>query len=59
MHAHFGFRQEGFFREHIHKTDGFHDVVALAILQSDWAAKKPEVEAYLRNKGLIKETLDY
>lgn len=48
MHKGFGFAQEGYFRQHIWKAGAAQDVVSLAILRSDWEAKKPEIEARLQ-----------
>lgn len=53
MHKNFGFVQEGYYRQHIRKGDTFVDVVALAMLRTEWEAKKPEIETRLRQKGLI------
>jgi UDP-4-amino-4,6-dideoxy-N-acetyl-beta-L-altrosamine N-acetyltransferase len=36
MHEKFGFRREGYFREHILKNDAYHDVVSLAYLRKEW-----------------------
>lgn len=54
MHERFGFKIEGVFREHIIKRDGKHDVVRLALLQSEWFELKPFVEARLIDRGLLK-----
>lgn len=53
MHKSFGFAQEGFYRQHIYKGGEFVDVVALAMLKEEWEANKPEIEARLREKGLL------
>ena len=53
MHKKFGFVQEGLLREHAIKNGKPIDVVALAMLASDWVTAKPQVEARLREKGLI------
>lgn len=53
MHKSFGFQQEGLFREHIIKNGQPFDVVALSILRKEWEAKRPDIEARLRSKGLL------
>jgi UDP-4-amino-4,6-dideoxy-N-acetyl-beta-L-altrosamine N-acetyltransferase len=40
MHEKFGFRREGYYREHCKKDKEFKDVVALAILSSEWTGLK-------------------
>jgi UDP-4-amino-4,6-dideoxy-N-acetyl-beta-L-altrosamine N-acetyltransferase len=40
MHEKFGFRREGYFRQHLIKNDRVIDVVALAILRSEWDGVK-------------------
>ena len=40
MHEKFGFRREGYFRNHILKNEIYHDVVTLALLQSEWQTIK-------------------
>ena len=53
MHKGFGFKIEGEFRKHIQKSGKFEDIVCVAMLKEDWEAKKPEIEAKLRQKHLI------
>ncbi len=53
MHKSFGFVQEGIYRQHILKSGEFMDVVALAILNSEWQAKKAGIEERLRTKGIL------
>ena len=36
MHEKFGFRREGYLRQHAFKDGAFHDVVAIALLKSEW-----------------------
>ena len=36
MHEKFGFRREGYLREHIMKDGVFHDVVCIGLLRSEW-----------------------
>lgn len=36
LHKRFGFREEGIFRQHIHRENRFYDVHCLAILQDEW-----------------------
>lgn len=52
MHKRFGFGQEGYFREHVVKDGGPHDVVFLAMLRSDWLEQRPAIEQRLKEKGL-------
>jgi len=40
LHEKFGFRREGYFRQHICKNGQFHDVISLAILKSEWLSIK-------------------
>lgn len=51
LHQSFGFVREALFRQQVFKDGGFHDVVGLGMLQTDWAAAKPTVEARLAAKG--------
>jgi UDP-4-amino-4,6-dideoxy-N-acetyl-beta-L-altrosamine N-acetyltransferase len=53
MHKSFGFREEGVFRQHTIKNGEYVDVIALAMLKSEWDEMKPHIEARLINKGLI------
>jgi hypothetical protein len=48
LHKSFGFQQEGYYRQHIFKGEEFVDVVALAILQSDWNEKRGQIEERLQ-----------
>lgn len=36
MHEKFGFRREGYLRNHIRKQEKFHDVVVIALLSYEW-----------------------
>ncbi|MGK5022803.1 UDP-4-amino-4,6-dideoxy-N-acetyl-beta-L-altrosamine N-acetyltransferase [Janthinobacterium lividum] len=40
LHKKFGFQQEGFFKQHMKKSESFQDVVALALFDTEWAASK-------------------
>ena len=40
MHEKIGFKREGLFHAHIKKAGAYHDVVRLALLQSEWALLK-------------------
>jgi len=53
VHKSLGFREEGLYRQHRKKNGQFEDVVALAILKSEWDEKKPQIEKKLRSKGVI------
>lgn len=45
MHEKFGFRREGFYREHCPKNGKFEDVVALAMLKSEWNVLKAQLKS--------------
>jgi UDP-4-amino-4,6-dideoxy-N-acetyl-beta-L-altrosamine N-acetyltransferase len=53
MHKSFGFTEEGYFRQHIWKADGSHDVHCLAILAEEWATIRNEICNRLKQKGLL------
>jgi UDP-4-amino-4,6-dideoxy-N-acetyl-beta-L-altrosamine N-acetyltransferase len=53
MHKNFGFQQEGLYRQHRIKNGQFVDVVALAMLRSEWNEKKPQIEKKLKAKGIL------
>jgi UDP-4-amino-4,6-dideoxy-N-acetyl-beta-L-altrosamine N-acetyltransferase len=57
LHQSFGFSREALFRQHVFKDGGFHDVVGLGMLQAEWAAAKPGIEARLAVKGHDPSTL--
>ncbi|MEO5907556.1 MAG: UDP-4-amino-4,6-dideoxy-N-acetyl-beta-L-altrosamine N-acetyltransferase [Saprospiraceae bacterium] len=40
MHEKFGFRREGYFRQHIYKNNQYHDIVSMAMLNSEWQILK-------------------
>ena len=48
-----GFRREGYLRRHVYKDGRFHDVVLLAILKEEWAARRETVRRDLCQSGLI------
>lgn len=48
LHEKFGFRQEGYFREHIFKGGQMMDIVCLAMARPEWEAKRPEIERKLK-----------
>ncbi len=48
-----GFRREGYLRRHAYKNGMYQDVVLLAILQEEWAARRATVHANLIKSGLI------
>jgi len=43
MHEKFGFRREGYLRNHIQKNDKFHDVVVIGLLSSEWDQVKEQL----------------
>ena len=47
-HEHFGFKKEGYFRQHIWKSGEYYDVVSMAILKEDWEEIKPKVEPKIK-----------
>lgn len=53
MHKSFGFKEEGYFRQHIRKNDGFHDVHSLAILAREWTEIEDEIRDRLKRKGVM------
>lgn len=40
MHEKFGFRREGYYRQHCYKNGKYEDVVGLALLRSEWSQMK-------------------
>ena len=53
MHSSFGFVQEGLLRKHVLKQGVLNDVVCIGILKDEWAARRPQVEQRLREKGIL------
>jgi UDP-4-amino-4,6-dideoxy-N-acetyl-beta-L-altrosamine N-acetyltransferase len=53
VHKSLGFQEEGFYRQHRIKNVQFVDVVALAMLRSEWNEKKPQIEKKLKAKGIL------
>ena len=49
----FSFREEGIYHQHVMKDGKYADVVALAILKSEWDEKKAGIEKKLNMKGVI------
>jgi UDP-4-amino-4,6-dideoxy-N-acetyl-beta-L-altrosamine N-acetyltransferase len=49
-----GFRREGYLRRHAFKHGEFRDVVLLAILKEEWAARREAVTRDLARSGLIR-----
>lgn len=48
-----GFRREGYLRQHAYKNGEFRDVALLAILESEWTARREAVLKDLKASGLI------
>jgi len=48
-----GFQEEGIYRRHLLKNGEYADIVALAMLKSEWTEKKPEIEKRLKMRGLL------
>lgn len=44
MHEKFGFRREGYLRNHISKNEKFYDVVVIGLLLSEWNQLKEELK---------------
>ena len=55
MHKKFGFVQEGFFNEHITKSNKRYDVFRLAILKEDWRNIQSTISDKLTKKGILNE----
>lgn len=53
MHKSFGFKQEGYYRQHVIKNNTPLDVVVLALLNEEWQAQRPSIEKRLRSRNLI------
>lgn len=51
MHEKIGFKREGLFRSHVKKKNLYHDVVRLALLQSDWLLIKDAHMKRLISRG--------
>jgi len=45
MHEKFGFRREAYYRDHCYKNGEYHDVVGLAMLDSEWNILKEKMHA--------------
>lgn len=45
MHEKFGFRREAYYRDHCYKNGSYHDVVGLAMLESEWKIIKDKMHA--------------
>lgn len=50
MHEKFGFRREGYYRQHVHKNGKYLDVVALAMLKSEWKQFKEPLKERIYEK---------
>lgn len=46
MHEKFGFRREGYLREHVYKNGEFHDLVTMGVIKRDWL----QLKDFLYNK---------
>lgn len=47
MHEKFGFRREGYLREHAKRNNSWVDVVLIGLLKRDWAVYRPAMETKL------------
>ncbi len=56
MHESFGFRREALFRQHVWKSDKPVDVVALALLRSEWLMSQPGLRDRLIARGVLEKT---
>lgn len=52
MHKSFGFKEEGYLRQHVVKSGHSTDVVLLAMLRVEWEAERPRIEQRLKGKRL-------
>ncbi|MCY2686955.1 UDP-4-amino-4,6-dideoxy-N-acetyl-beta-L-altrosamine N-acetyltransferase [Salinimicrobium sp. TH3] len=43
MHEKFGFKQEGYLRQHVNKNGSFMDVVSIGLLKSEWKVIKDDL----------------
>jgi UDP-4-amino-4,6-dideoxy-N-acetyl-beta-L-altrosamine N-acetyltransferase len=57
LHERFGFVPEARFRDHVFKAGRFQDVVGLGLLQREWKAVRPQIEARLARVGVDPESL--
>ena len=53
MHKSFGFREEGYFRQHVMKGGKSADIHCLAMLREEWEQLRASIEERLRGKGLL------
>ncbi|MBC8264048.1 MAG: UDP-4-amino-4,6-dideoxy-N-acetyl-beta-L-altrosamine N-acetyltransferase [Anaerolineales bacterium] len=53
IHYSFGYKKEGYLRQHIIKGGEPMDVVVIGMLREEWELNKPELEERLRKKGLL------
>lgn len=53
MHKSFGFKEEGYFRQHVGKGGASVDIHCLAMLREEWQELRGPIEERLRAKGLI------
>ncbi|AFY35676.1 UDP-4-amino-4,6-dideoxy-N-acetyl-beta-L-altrosamine N-acetyltransferase [Calothrix sp. PCC 7507] len=44
LHKKFGFREEGYFKQHILKNNTYEDVISMALLVDEWIITKPKLE---------------
>lgn len=51
MHEMLGYRRVGVLRDHIHKDDGWHDVVLWELLREDWVAQERRFGRYVAPFG--------
>lgn len=52
LHERFGFRREGYLRRYVHRSDGWHDVVVLAMLASEWELLRDGLLRNLVSRGV-------
>jgi len=53
MHKHFGFVQEGYFREHVMKGGQHVDVISLPFYEKNGNQENSKVENRLKRKGVL------
>jgi UDP-4-amino-4,6-dideoxy-N-acetyl-beta-L-altrosamine N-acetyltransferase len=55
MHEKFGFRREGYLRNHIFKNNKFHDVVIIGLLSSEWNQLKESLRNKIYGESIIQK----
>lgn len=53
LHKKFGFKEEGFFRNHIYKQNKLYGIYCLGILKEEWEIIKPEIFVRLKKSNIL------